>query len=117
MRGAKATSKSLSMQRTQGMRTPSGNMSCGYLRRSCSGPALDPIASTGVRSSSGFHVMPNCSMASAALYISECIHYKQLSCQPVTSTLSSGRARPLEFDFGGLVLVAQLITVGQRYSS
>ena len=67
MSGAKATSNSLSMQRTQGTRTPSGNMSGGYLRRSCSGPALEPIAKTGVRSSSGFHAMPSCLMASPAL--------------------------------------------------
>ena len=67
MSGANATSKSLSMQRTQGTRTPSGNISGGYLRRSCSGPALDPIARTGVRLSSGSHVMPNLRMASPAL--------------------------------------------------
>ena len=68
MSGAKATSKSVSMQRTQGMRTPRGNMSGGYLRSSCSGPALDPIARTGVRSSSGLQSMPSWRMASPALH-------------------------------------------------
>ena len=68
MSGANATSKSVSMQRTQGMSMPRGNMSGGYLRSSCSGPALDPIARTGVRSSSGLQSMPSWRMASPALH-------------------------------------------------
>lgn len=68
MSGAKATSKSVSMHRTQGTRTPRGNMSGGNLRSSCSGPALDPIARTGVRSSSGLQAMPSWRMASPALH-------------------------------------------------
>ena len=68
MSGAKATSKSVSMQRTQGMSMPRGNIAGGYLRSSCSGPALDPIARTGVRASSGLHSMPSCRIASPALH-------------------------------------------------
>ena len=68
MSGAKATSKLVSMQRTQGMSTPRENMSSGYLRSSCSGPALEPIARTGVRSSSGLQSMPSWRMASPALH-------------------------------------------------
>ena len=90
MSGAKATSKSVSMHRTQGTRTPRGNMSGGNLRSSCSGPALDPIARTGVRSSCGLQSMPSWRMASSAL------HQKmnQLITKPFTEAFSDCQATP-----------------------